>query len=59
MISLLFSLLFTVMPPCEYEDSTNCSWDADTRGNGVGHSFVDIGGTAFYLDLSIPPMAGY
>jgi len=27
------------LPPCEEEDSDNCYWDADTRGNGEGHSF--------------------
>ena len=26
-------------PPCEYEDSNNCFWDAGESGNGEGHSF--------------------
>jgi len=25
--------------PCKFEDSSNCYWDAKTRGNGKGHSF--------------------
>lgn len=28
------------LPPCETEDSTECFWDAQTMGNGVGQSFV-------------------
>lgn len=28
------------LPACEFEDSTNCYWDAETRGNGQGTSFV-------------------
>lgn len=32
------------VPPCAEEDSTNCYWDASTRGNGVGTSFVALGG---------------
>jgi len=28
------------LPPCATEDSTNCYWDADTRGNGQGLSFI-------------------
>jgi len=27
--------------PCAQEDSVNCYWDAKTRGNGHGHSFVN------------------
>lgn len=33
---------------CEYEDSTNCFWNADVQGNGVGESFVDVDGVAYY-----------
>lgn len=25
---------------CEYEDSTNCVWDARHMGNGIGRSFI-------------------
>jgi hypothetical protein len=36
------------LTPCEHEDSRNCYWDADERGNGEGVSFVDIDGVAYY-----------
>lgn len=54
-MNLIIALMFLVLPPCEYEDSPNCAWDASTSGNGIGHSFVDLAGTAYYLDGS-PPM---
>lgn len=28
--------------PCKYEDSRNCFWNAETAGNGSGHSFYSI-----------------
>lgn len=31
------------LPPCEYEDTSNCYWDAQNMGNGVGTSFYNIG----------------
>lgn len=37
------------LPACETEDSQNCYWDASTRGNGQGQSFIDLNGTAYYL----------
>lgn len=37
-------------PACEFEFSEDCFWDASTRGNGRGKSFVDLDGTAWYLD---------
>lgn len=38
-------------PPCQTEDSTGCHWDADTRGNGQGRSFVvDDTGVVTYDD---------
>lgn len=37
------------MKQCEYEDSTNCIWNAQEQGNGVGESFIDINGSAYYL----------
>lgn len=30
--------------PCEHEDSSDCHWSAQVRGNGVGDSFLDMGG---------------
>lgn len=38
------------MKHCEYEDSTDCIWDAENQGNGEGHSFVDIDGSVYYTD---------
>lgn len=38
-----------VLPPCASEDSTQCYWDASAQGNGQGHSFIDIGGSTYYL----------
>lgn len=41
-MNLLFTILFSMMPTCATEDSTNCSWD------GGENSFVAItdgGGT--------------
>jgi hypothetical protein len=29
-----------LLPPCVTEDSDNCYWDADTRGNGQGNDIV-------------------
>lgn len=43
--------------PCPTEDSVNCRWVADERGDGKGHSFVvrEVPGSAhmvcvFYVD---------
>lgn len=38
------------LPPCPTEDSENCVWDAETRGNRLGDSFVQYGGKWYYLD---------
>lgn len=37
-----------VLKACEQEDSENCFWDATTRGNGQGRSFINIRGHIFY-----------
>lgn len=37
-------------PKCEYEDSTNCYWDATTMGNGKGTSFVNVNGNLYLVD---------
>jgi len=42
LLSLLLALTVAISTPCEYEDSTNCLWNADLRGNGVGNSFVTL-----------------
>jgi hypothetical protein len=38
-----------LMKPCKFEDSHNCYWDAKTRGNGRGRSFVDLAGVVYYV----------
>jgi hypothetical protein len=40
--ALLAIDLLRWLPPCEYEDSSLCYWDAQTRGNGLGTSFADL-----------------
>lgn len=47
-MSLLFALLFALLPTCAHEDSTNCAWDASTQGNGVGTSFIDLAGVVIH-----------
>lgn len=37
------------LPACEYEDSRNCVWFAQDRGNGIGTSFVNIYGTTWFF----------
>lgn len=39
----------TPLPMCATEDSTNCKWDADTQGNGIGQSFIDIEGKQIFI----------
>ncbi len=41
-------LIFPFINPCEAEDSTVCTWNADTRGNGEGHSFTNYYGVSIY-----------
>lgn len=41
------SLLPTVA--CATEDSINCYWAGGSQGNGLGQSFLDINGTAYYF----------
>jgi len=36
--------LFPFVNPCETEDGTACTWDAQTTGNGAGSSFTDYYG---------------
>lgn len=40
------------LPPCVTEDQVapDCEWDADQQGNGLGVSFVVIGGEVEYRD---------
>lgn len=41
--AILFSPILD-FTPCATEDSTWCYWDAQTRGNGQGQSFIAFGG---------------
>lgn len=50
MLTLLIAVLAAILPPCATEDATNCHYDAQTAGNGLGSSFIDINGEAYYLD---------
>lgn len=38
-----------VFTPCKQEDSRNCFWWAEGRGNGEGKSFVNLRGRTIYL----------
>ena len=42
MLDLVIALLLVLLPPCATEDSTLCYWDADTMGNGEGHSYIAL-----------------
>jgi hypothetical protein len=46
----------TMWPACVTEDSTNCYWNADVQGNGIGQSYVTIGDTVHYLDVTSRPL---
>lgn len=39
---LLVAILMALLPPCPTEDSFNCGFDATSRGNGEGRSFVTL-----------------
>lgn len=38
-----------IMRPCRYEDSHGCYWNARTRGNHAGRSFVNVRGDVLFL----------
>ena len=42
----------TELVACEFEDSTNCFWNAQEQGNGIGDSFIDIEGETFYIETT-------
>lgn len=44
-----------ILPPCPTEDSNNCYWDAQSRGNGQGTSFVVIDGVVYYPNYTNNP----
>ena len=39
---MLCALSVPVVNPCTTEDGTLCNWNADTRGNGKGSSFIAL-----------------
>lgn len=43
-MTTLALILSLILPPCAYEDSGNCYWNAQTQGNGEGQSFVTVAG---------------
>lgn len=47
MLSIFFTILFSVMPACPEEDSNNCSWD------GGDNSFVALHTPGTSTDLLI------
>jgi len=54
MLSIFWAIMFAILPPCEYEDSSNCKWDAGSYGNHIGDSFIDIGGQVYYDPANLP-----
>lgn len=42
LLSLLFFIAILSFRPCPAEDSRFCYWNAETRGNGVGQSFIRL-----------------
>jgi hypothetical protein len=55
---VLFNVIGVVVTPCQAEDTTPnvsaCYWDAEVRGNGLGHSFIRFtNGMTFRLPVSI------
>lgn len=53
----VFRTMLTSLPPCEFEDSPNCSWDASGAGNGMGTDFFDLNGMVFYWEGDV--LVGY
>ena len=49
MFAIILTILLALTTPCPNEGSANCYWDAAAQGNGQGTSFIDVGGTAYYL----------
>lgn len=46
MFQIILAVLFAILPACPTEDAANCSWN----GGATGSSFVDIAGTAYYIN---------
>lgn len=41
-LTALLLCLVPVLSPCQTEDATMCNWDASSRSNGIGESYVAI-----------------
>lgn len=39
---MIWAIVMAALPACAVEDSSNCYWNAEQRGNGIGRSFVAI-----------------
>lgn len=50
MFDFIFALAAIILPPCQYEDVTNCYWSAETQGNGQGLDFFTIDGNVYTLE---------
>lgn len=48
---IVLAILTAVLPACESETSTNCYWDASEHGNGLGSSFIDVGGKVYDVPI--------
>lgn len=40
------------LPECVTEDDEDCIWDAATRGNGEGVSFIRWDGVTYYAEVN-------
>lgn len=40
------------VPPCVYEDQSNCYWNAQQMGNGRGDSFVNLRHRIYYASFA-------
>ena len=49
-MTFILALTLALTTPCATEDSSNCFYDASTRGNGIGMSLIDVQGTAYLFD---------
>ena len=49
-MDIITALFLAILGPCQFEDSTNCVWIASDSGNDIGTSFIDIEGTAYYIE---------
>lgn len=49
-MKILLLLAALLLPPCEWEDSNNCYWDAANRGDGYGRSFITIADHPLHLE---------